>query len=264
MLMDEGTKRQAMEVSDNDGGSVSRTEIRTASPEEKEGREHYRDPEEAEQERQYRDPKVVVPALTQLLMRWSQANPEKTSIIKQAQQTLRAIRGTSGEKQQNHLDELLKILVRDAKMSENISQFLGKSLSAWEYGFLVYLEQQQLMRKAMDVLTKDKNADPTHAYSHREGDDDNPRYYWKDQTGNLVRYTNAPQGSDDRNDQFGEAKIHSGEPLLDKNPEYYAPDGRKLTRVPEDPATVEWNSKYNRYDPKNLWIGRWRDPANGE
>jgi hypothetical protein len=253
-----------LDEQDDGSNSPKRLDRYGASPEELEGREHLQDPESQEENREYRDPKVVVPVLTKLMMKWAQANPEKASIIKQAQSALRMVRSSTGDKQQQHLDDLLDVLVNQAHMADDLGKLLGKSLDADESSFVLFLSQWEVIRKAMAILTKDKNADPEHSYSHQEGDEDNPRYLWKDALGNLVRYTNAPQESDDRADHFGDAKIHSSEPDPTKNPEYYTPDGRKLTRAPDvDPAQVEWNAKYNRYDPKNLWVGRWRDPNGG-
>jgi hypothetical protein len=63
---------------------------------------------------------------------------------------------------------------------------------------------------------------------------------------------------------YGEAEMYTTEPQFATNPEYYTPDGKKLTRCPDcDAAQVEWNQAYNRYDPQNLWVGRWMDPENG-
>jgi len=224
------------------GAATARTDVgerRAATAQQKEEREDYLDPEERAVTEQHRDPKVVAQTLTPLITKWAMANPEKKVIIDKTKAALRAIRGTSNkDTQQQHMSELLQVLTDDpphgAGMVADLSKLMGKSLSNREHEFLQWLMSRDLVIKAMAVLTKDKNADPTHEYSHREGDEDNPRYFWKDPNGNLVRYTNAPQGSEDRGDQFGDAKIHPGEPTMDKNPEYFDPLGRKLTRAPEE------------------------------
>lgn len=115
------------------------------------------------------------------------------------------------------------------------------------------------------VLTQDKKVPPEYSYAFRDGDEATARFYYQDPVGNLVRFTNAPTDSDDHSPYFGEAEPHPAEPTLDRNPEYFSPEGRKLTRRPDiDPAGVEWNQSYSRYDPQNLWVGRWRDPDTGE
>ncbi len=152
-------------------------------------------------------------------------------------------------------------------MSQLISwrAVLGKSLAL----SAVEAMKQDLLEKAAQpqapqMLTRNKQVDPTHEYSHMEGQDENPRYYYRDQLGNLVRYSNAPMGHGDRSSQYGEAELHPSEPQFQTNPEYFTPDGRKLSRAPDvDPTTVVWNDKYNQFDPKNMWIGQWVDPLTG-
>lgn len=118
--------------------------------------------------------------------------------------------------------------------------------------------QEELTQKAIDVLTRNKNVPPEHQYSHKEGTDDRPTYYYTDDAGNYYKYTNAPAGHSDVSSMYGEAELHTSEPTFETNPEYFTPEGKKLTRCPDcDPAQVEWNQTYNRYDPQNMWAGRW-------
>lgn len=115
------------------------------------------------------------------------------------------------------------------------------------------------------VLTKDKNVPPAHQYSHREGEEDRPRFYYQDDGGNLYRYTNAPTGHSDHSNMYGDPQVHESEPQFETNPEYFTPDGKKLNRCPEcDAAEIEWNERYNRYDPQNMWAGRWMDASSGD
>lgn len=47
-------------------------------------------------------------------------------------------------------------------------------------------------------------------------------------------------------------------------PQYFDPQGRKLTRAPEMGVQVQWNPNYHPNDPENMWVGRWVDPFTGE
>lgn len=139
-------------------------------------------------------------------------------------------------------------------------KILHKSLTTRAY---IEVLKHDLMQKAMEVLNKDKGVDPSHTYSHKEGDDHNPKFYYVDQFGNYVRYTNGPDGHPDTHAHLGDAQPHMSEPSFESNPEYYTPEGKKLTRCPEC-EDIEWNPKYNPHDPKNMWAGRWIDPETGE
>jgi hypothetical protein len=112
------------------------------------------------------------------------------------------------------------------------------------------------------VMEEDLVKATTDRYSHKDGSL-YPRYYYKDGRGNYVRYTNAPDGTDDASKFFGEAQRYSGEPDYGTNPEFFTPDGRKLSRVPAQNAPVEWNRSYHPSDTKNLWAGRWVNPVTG-
>lgn len=115
-----------------------------------------------------------------------------------------------------------------------------------------------------NVLTNNKTVLPGHTYSHKEGDDSNPRFYYTDPQGNLTRYTNAPAGHPDFDGQHPDASPHHNEPLFETHPEYFTPDGRKLNRAADvDPTQIEWNTNYNAFDPKNLWAGKWASPDTG-
>lgn len=101
-------------------------------------------------------------------------------------------------------------------------------------------------------------------YDHKEGLPENPRFYFTDKQGNYIRYTNAPSFHDDHDKQYGEPSPHASEPTFETAPQFFTPDGRKLTRAPYTGATVEWNPSYHRNDPKNLWAARWVNPVSGE
>lgn len=105
---------------------------------------------------------------------------------------------------------------------------------------------------------------PDHQYSHKEGTDEHPRFYYKDSKGNSIRYTNAPEWHSDYSKYHGQPGLHPNEPVQDTSPEYFTEDGRKLSRAPSMGAEVEWNPNYHPQDPKNFWAGRWVNPESGE
>ena len=129
------------------------------------------------------------------------------------------------------------------------------------YQALLYIAYEDTFKAGTEFLQKYKNIDPDHTYSHTNGN----QYWYEDSNQNLVQYTNAPPGHADLNPEVGDARLVPGQPSLDKNPEYFSPDGVKLSRAPDVISeNVEWNSQYNRYDPQNLWIGRWRASDTGD
>lgn len=156
-------------------------------------------------------------------------------------------------------------LARNPTLAQKIQQYATAGMSPEAVQAMqAQIAKQDVVEKAMSLLQKDKNVPPDHKYSFMEGDDDHPRFFYKDARGNVLRYTNAPTGESDRANHHGDPRLHPSEPTFEKYPQYFTPDGRKLTRCPECEAEqVEWNSKYNRYDPSNLWAARWRDKKTG-
>jgi hypothetical protein len=116
----------------------------------------------------------------------------------------------------------------------------------------------------MTFVQRDKTVQPDHVYSHAEGEDGHQKFYYQDSRGNFVRYTNAPSGHADAASYHGDPAPHSADPTFDTAPQYFTPDGRKLTRAPYDGAPVEWNQSYHPDDPKNAWMGRWVNPESGD
>ena len=138
---------------------------------------------------------------------------------------------------------------------------LGKSLQSEA---MLAIAKEDFLNKAVDILTRNKNVPPNHKYSHREGGDDSPKFYYNDESGNVYRYSNAPNGHPDNVNMYGDPEINASEPLFDANPEYYKPDGKKLSRCPDcEEDQVEWNPQYNRHDTQNMWAGRWMDAESG-
>lgn len=134
---------------------------------------------------------------------------------------------------------------------------------------LLYMFGQELAKSTMApppnaFITKDKKVDPSHTYSHREGTEDHPRYYFRDGNGNFVRYTNGPSGHADASSRHGDPSVHSMEVDVQSAPQFFDLKGRKLTRAPYPGAEIQWNPNYHPQDPQNLWAGRWVNPVSGE
>jgi hypothetical protein len=144
---------------------------------------------------------------------------------------------------------------------EDYAVDVGKSLEQAAIQAILY---EDAVKKGLAFLSKDKNVQDDHTYDHKEGDDDFPKFYYRDPNGNLIQYTNAPAGHTDSSGLYGDAAIHPSEPDPKKVPQYFTPDGRKMDRSPPEGAFPEWNQTYNRYDPRSLWIGRWPDAETGD
>jgi len=193
-------------------------------------------------------------SIKNLIDKWEESAPDyqkdKREKIKEVLASFLQLKPIDQPKYMPHVNEILTELV-------DWRSILGKALE---------LSAMDLLKADMALLTRDKKVAPDHEYSHMEGEkDSNPKYYYKDPVGNVIRYSNAPTGHSDRSQQYGEAAPHFTEPQFDSNPEYFTPDGRKLSRCPDcDPNAVEWNSNYSQYDPQNLWVGRWIDPITGK
>ena len=120
----------------------------------------------------------------------------------------------------------------------------------------IQLEPLELIFKASKPYDKLSG----HKYSHKDGNN----FYYTDQTGNYLKYTNAPEDHQDYDSMSGSPYLHDSEPDATSNPEYFTPDGRKLTRAPFPGSQLEWNPSYHSSDPKNLWAGRWVNPVSGD
>jgi len=127
---------------------------------------------------------------------------------------------------------------------------------------LFQIAYHDFVSKAVSALKS--GVDLSHTYSHMDGDPDHPSYYYTDPRGNLIRYTNAPDGHQDASSMCGSPALHPGEADAKKNSAYFTPDGRKMDRAFPEGAFPEWNQTYNRYDPQNLWIARWPQPDTGD
>lgn len=189
-----------------------------------------------------------------LFDKWAQEFPNhQPEVLAQAKEALRKLDHLPHSEERNQYAIEFDNVLRDQGVLDFFQQkLMGKALLA--------IARDDLIAKATDILTKDKNVDPTHRYSHQDAGN----FYYKDPKENLIRYTNAPSGHADRLSYYGDAERHPNEPDLVTNPEYFTEQGQKLTRAPNvDASLVEWNQKYNRYDPQNLWAGRWNDSVTG-
>lgn len=139
---------------------------------------------------------------------------------------------------------LNNVIYRDPKFRV----LFGKSLEA-----LMWVISKEPLEKSLSSLN----------YSHKEGTPDHPVFQYKDTVGNYVRGTNAPKGHEDEDKTASEVDLHYNEPEFSTNPEFFTPDGRKLTRAPHSNSQVDWNPNYHPNDSKNLWAGRWVNPTTG-
>lgn len=157
----------------------------------------------------------------------------------------------------NKLDQKYP-LAGGKRWSDYVADF-GKGLH-----FAAALLHEEMAKATGGFVMRDKGVDPTHTYSHREGTEDHPRYYFRTQNGDYVRYTNAPGGHADASKFNGDPAVHFAEPSAGKAPQFFSPDGRKLTRAPAQGIDIQWNRNYHPQDPENLWYGRWVEPSTGE
>lgn len=157
------------------------------------------------------------------------------------------------------LSDLADNIYRDPKVArqfkEQVIHQIKKSLEDLYKAIEIYEESQLL--KGMFIGTVD-------GYSHREGSEDHPIFYFKDSIGNLKRYSNAPEGHKDYSKLMPPPLVHYTEPTMESNPEFFTQSGLKLTRAPFPNSQIQWNPNYHETDPENLWVGRWVNPVNGQ
>lgn len=188
---------------------------------------------------------------TAQLYKLQRDNPQAAPFVRQALDAVGKV------KSDDHLDQFANVMQRFGHGDYMMDKSLHKAL------WLLASDMRKAAGAKPQFLSRDKKVDPTHTYSHSEGDDDHKRYYFKDPQNNYVRYTNAPSGHKD-NGGGGEAMIHPSEPTFATAPQYFDPQGRKLTRATDPMAQVQWNPNYSANDPENLWVGRWVNPVTGE
>lgn len=119
------------------------------------------------------------------------------------------------------------------------------------------------MAKALAAVEFEENLEKANfTYSHKEGNDMYPKYMYKDEYGNYSSRANAPKGHSDYDSAFGDAEDDDFGP--ETAPQFFTPDGRKMSRAPYTDADVQWNPNYHRNDQQNLWAARWVNPVTGE
>jgi hypothetical protein len=98
-------------------------------------------------------------------------------------------------------------------------------------------------------------ADPAHQYVFRSGEYGSMyQYWWRDRTGNYVRYSNAPVDHPDFDPIAGPPMIEPEQPFQEKNPEFYTQEGFKRSMAAPQGVEPIRNSAYHQADPRNIWF----------
>ena len=99
------------------------------------------------------------------------------------------------------------------------------------------------------------STDSTHQYIFKSGEYGSMYQYWyRDSLGNYYRYTNAPVDTPDYDPLLGQPLMDPEQPLPEKNPEFFTPEGYKRSMaVPQGTEPIR-NPEYNQKDPRNLWF----------
>lgn len=115
-----------------------------------------------------------------------------------------------------------------------------------------------------DVVSKafslPETIDPNHTYVYKTGDYGMYRYWYIDNFRNYWEYTNAPKGDPDYDPTCGEAVMVQDQPMPHTTPQFYAPNGKKLTLAIPDGVEVSYNPNYDPYDRHEVWYGAFVDP----
>lgn len=209
---------------------------------------------------------------TSALEAWAEKDPMYAQQLGQLKQVMEGLRseddiGRFTQALRQQAEDRYRATPGVADMfNEQVLKFLEKAIKSLTAILVKSIAIKAIAAEFTSQIAKaSTNAPPPdHQYSHKDGMDDHPVYWWKDGAGNLVRYTNAPEGSEDYSPLGGSPKMHPSEVMADNSPEFFTPDGRKLTRAPHSMAQAQWNPNYHRNDPQNLWAARWVNPATGE
>lgn len=99
------------------------------------------------------------------------------------------------------------------------------------------------------------STDSAHQYIYKSGEYGSMLQYWyRDPQGNYYRYTNAPVDSPDFDPFLGLPLMDPEQPLPEKNPEFFTPEGFKRAMAVPQGATSVRNPTYNQNDAANLWF----------
>lgn len=113
---------------------------------------------------------------------------------------------------------------------------------------MTYAEQ---IKKAFGM----PSTDSTHQYIFKSGEYGSMFQYWyRDQLGNYYRYTNAPEDHPDYDPLVGLPLMDPEQPVAEKNPEFFSPEGYKLSQATPQGTNPQRNPAYNQNDPRNLWF----------
>lgn len=105
------------------------------------------------------------------------------------------------------------------------------------------------------------STDDTHEYVFKSGEYGPMYQFWyRDRSGNYYRYTNAPADHPDFDPYFGQPLMDPEQPLPEKNPEFFTPEGYKLSMAAPQGQEPQQNPAYNQADPRNIW---WAVAAQG-
>lgn len=97
--------------------------------------------------------------------------------------------------------------------------------------------------------------DSSHQYIYKSGEYGSMFQYWyRDMQGNYYRYTNAPVDSPDFDPFLGLPLLDPEQPLPEKNPEFFTPEGYKRSMAVPQGAQPTRNPAYNQNDTANLWF----------
>lgn len=108
------------------------------------------------------------------------------------------------------------------------------------------------IKKAFGMPT----ADSVHQYAFKSGEYGNYyQYWWRDQAGNYYRYSNAPEDHPDFDPFWGVPLMDPDQPLPEKNPEFFSPEGFLLHMAIPEGTELQRNPNYNQFDPRNIWFG---------
>ena len=99
------------------------------------------------------------------------------------------------------------------------------------------------------------STDSAHQYVYKSGEYGSMFQYWyRDPQGNYYRYTNAPVDSPDFDPFLGLPLMDPEQPLPEKNPEFFTPEGFKRSMAVPQGMEPTRNPSYNQNDEANLWF----------
>lgn len=99
------------------------------------------------------------------------------------------------------------------------------------------------------------DTDSSHQYIYKSGEYGPMYQYWyRDAASNYYRYTNAPPDHPDFDPFFGLPLMDPEQPVPEKNPEFFSPEGFKRSMAIPQGMQPTRNPAYSQADPANLWF----------